>query len=216
VNTPIVFLDCETDGVHPGRQPWEVAMILREPDKPDDAVSFYVQIDLSTADPFGLKVGGFYARHPLGRWLTGSVNYEAYPEPVDEDVHYVSRAEAARWVARVMHGAHVVGAVPNFDTECLDRLLRTFGLLPAWHYHLIDIEAMTVGYLHAKGDQFVRADGLTGGPALPWESDALSRACGVDPPSEAERHTALGDARWAQRLYDAIVGVPDRARSAIG
>jgi hypothetical protein len=45
-------------------------------------------------------------------------------------------------------------------------------------------------------------------PSLPWDSDALSRLCGVDPPGEVERHTALGDARWAMRLYDAIVGAP--------
>lgn len=29
---------------------------------------------------------------------------------------------------------------------------------------------------------------------------------GVQPPSEQDRHTALGDALWAQRLYDAITG----------
>jgi hypothetical protein len=31
------------------------------------------------------------------------------------------------------------------------------------------------------------------------------RACGVKPPTEQERHTALGDTRWAMRLYDAVV-----------
>lgn len=37
-------------------------------------------------------------------------------------------------------------------------------------------------------------------------SDDLSRACGVEPPTEEERHTALGDARWVQRWYDHIIG----------
>jgi hypothetical protein len=37
------------------------------------------------------------------------------------------------------------------------------------------------------------------------DSDALSRACGVEPPT-TERHTAMGDVRWAIALYDAISG----------
>lgn len=43
-------------------------------------------------------------------------------------------------------------------------------------------------------------------PALPWRSDELSRLIGVEPPGEAERHTALGDARWAARAWDAVMG----------
>ncbi len=42
--------------------------------------------------------------------------------------------------------------------------------------------------------------------APPWRSDELSRACGVEPPNEEERHTALGDARWVKRWYDHIIG----------
>lgn len=42
--------------------------------------------------------------------------------------------------------------------------------------------------------------------APPWRSDDLSRACGVEPPTEEERHTALGDARWVKRWYDHIMG----------
>lgn len=41
---------------------------------------------------------------------------------------------------------------------------------------------------------------------LPWKSDNVSRVCGVEPPSEQERHTAMGDALWAMRLYDRISG----------
>lgn len=64
MSAPLCFVDCETDGVHPGRQPWEVAIIRREPDGPQDVVRFFVELDLSTADPFGLRVGRFYHRHP--------------------------------------------------------------------------------------------------------------------------------------------------------
>ncbi|HTE66667.1 MAG TPA: hypothetical protein VK736_10485, partial [Candidatus Binatia bacterium] len=79
---------------------------------------------------------------------------------------------------------------------------------PAWHYHLIDVEALAVGWLSGLRSETTLATGAYAGfvPSLPWDSDDLSRACGVEPASEAERHTALGDARWAMRLYDAIVG----------
>jgi hypothetical protein len=200
---PLVFVDTETDGVHPGRKVWEVAMVRRDASG-ESAASFYVEIDLSTADPFGLRVGRFYERHPLGLWLSGSGAYEDRPEPDDEDTEYVSTREAAYWVARLTHGAHLVGAVPNFDAETLNRLLRQQGLIPGWHYHLIDVEALAVGYLHGQLTVPTRLpiSELT----LPWDSDELSRACGVEPPGEEERHTALGDARWAMRLYDAITG----------
>ncbi|WP_267595512.1 hypothetical protein [Carbonactinospora thermoautotrophica] len=41
---------------------------------------------------------------------------------------------------------------------------------------------------------------------MPWRSDELSIACEVEPAPPEDRHTALGDARWARDLYDAITG----------
>ncbi|WP_280482235.1 hypothetical protein [Nocardia cyriacigeorgica] len=194
MNAPIVFLDTETDGVHPGRRVWEIAMIRRD-ETGERETSFFVDIDLSGADPFGLRVGRFYDRHPAGRYLAG----------LDDDPWAPSNAWhpdiAAREVARWTHGAHIVGAVPNFDTEVLGALLREHGLTPAWHFHLIDIEALMVGWLHATA-----TPGETSGPELPWRSDDLSRAVGVEPPGETERHTAMGDARWAMRVFDRIAG----------
>src|SRR5690606_35277881 len=165
-------------------------------------------------------------------------------------------------------GTHIVGAVPNFDTERIAILLRRFGFAPGWHHHLIDVEALAVGYLHGipgerppfpherlpwASDTLSRAVGVdphsaTAGIAtlrrrfgfapgwhhhlidaealavgyppgipgerppfpherLPWASDTLSRAVGVDP-DDFDRHTALGDARWARAIYDAITGGP--------
>lgn len=54
---------------------------------------------------------------------------------------------------------------------------------------------------------FLQRVGVADEIGLPWKSDDLSRACGVEPPTEDERHTALGDARWVMRLYDAITGL---------
>lgn len=85
--------------------------------------------------------------------------------------------------------AHLVGNVVSFDEERLRRLLQREGVKPPWHYHLVDVESMIAGKL---------------GLAPPWESDDLSAAIGVAV-TEDDRHTALGDARWAMHLYDAMV-----------
>ena len=31
MSTPLVFIDTETDGLHPGRKAWEIALIRRDP-----------------------------------------------------------------------------------------------------------------------------------------------------------------------------------------
>lgn len=213
--TPLCFIDTETTGVHQDRQVWEIAMIRRD-DQGQREQAFFVDVDLSNADPFGLKIGGFYDRHPKGiqlatghfptmvihgdRASSGSKSWVVPAEPV-------TRARAALHVAEWTHGAHLVGAVPNFDAETLAPLLREHGLLPAWHYHLIDVEALAVGYLAGRRRTWSAVNvGTKPEPTpLPWKSDDLSLACGVEPATEEERHTALGDARWAMRIYDAII-----------
>lgn len=192
--TPLVFLDTETDGVHPNRRVWEVAMIRRDDDGQRER-SFFVGLDLRYSDPFGLKVGGFWDRHPSGRKMSGK---PPLPGPT---VPPLCAHDAAKEVMSWTFGAHLVGAVPNFDAEVLARLLRAEGYLPSWHYHLIDVEAMAVGWLFGT---YPNGAGLVGEP--PWKSDDLARACGVEPPTDDERHTALGDTRWAMRWYDAMTG----------
>ena len=204
--TPICFIDTETDGVHPGRKIWEIALIRRD-DQGEHEQSFYVEIDLSTADPFGLQVGRFYDRHPLGLTITRSghpLNWNVSlrdPQGLPSSTKLYTRERAAQIVARMTHGAHLVGAVPNFDTEVFDRLLRDHGLCPSWHYHLQDVETLAIGYLRGQGKPV---------PKLPWSSDELMEAIGVEKPAEDERHTALGDARWAMRTYDKVMGGADQ------
>jgi hypothetical protein len=189
--TPLAFIDCETTGVHPDRRVWEVAIIRRDDDGEFTFLWQVDDVDLSNADPFGLKIGGFYERHVS---ITGGWDgpFDDYP------VMYRAESEVARGVESATRGAHLVGAVPNFDAGCLDPMLRRHKLIPAWHYHLIDVEAMAIGFLAGL------SDGDTSDLTPPWKSDALSRKCRVQPPSNEERHTALGDARWAMRWYDAM------------
>lgn len=199
--TNLVFLDTETDGVHAGRQVWEIGMIRRLPDGTESETQFFVDVDLSGADLFGLNIGRFYERHPLGREIAEGVIAETP----------VSRAEAAKRVAVWTHGAHIIGAVPNFDTETLAPLLREAGLVPSWHYHLTDVENLAAGYLAAEAVYYERrqepavAEALRKAARPPWKSDDLSAKLGVTV-TEDDRHTALGDARWAMRVYDAVMG----------
>jgi hypothetical protein len=143
-----------------------------------------------------------------------------HPKAVEVN-RYHERTAAPGWLwddigglvdlAHLLTGAHLVGAVPDFDTRHLTATYQRFGLpVPRWHYHLIDVEAMAVGWIHGVAARAVDEANMWGEepPNLdrrradpPWKSDDLSRACGVEPPSEEERHTALGDARWVARWY---------------
>lgn len=217
MTAPLVFLDTETTGVHPGRQVWEVAMIRRD-DEGQRETSFFVDVDLSDADLFGLNIGRFYERHPLGK----EIRQGGRNRPL---LGVRSQQETAEKVAHWTHGAHVVGAVPNFDAEVLGKLLRDNALVPSWHYHLIDVEALALGYLwgkqagwdessdwlwqiHETRDCGLPMPGKATRPAvtLPWKSDLLTSLIGLDPTPEDERHTAFGDAKWAMRIYDKVTG----------
>ncbi|MBW4033003.1 MAG: hypothetical protein HIU88_10105 [Acidobacteria bacterium] len=179
MSAPICFLDVESDGLHPGRKAWEAAFIRREPDGTEMTEHFYLSIDLSTADPAGLRVGRFYDRHPMGMRISHLGRVQT---PTVKPI-----TQAAPLIARMTHGAQIVGAVPSFDTEILDRLLREQGLIPGWHYRLTCVETLTAGHLRRH------VGGL----------GKCAEALGV--PIEGE-HTALGDTRTAMRIYDAVMG----------
>ena len=77
------------------------------------------------------------------------------------------------------------------------------GFEPGWHYHLIDVENLAVGYLAGRGDN-PAPDAIGRHVSLPWDSNALSLAVGVDPDRFA-RHTAMGDVLWAKAIYDTVM-----------
>lgn len=217
MTTPLCFLDTETTSLRPDRRSWDIAVIRRDEHGTTEH-QWYVDaadLDLGNADVMSLRVGGFYDRHP--QWV-GNHAEDVKPE-----------AWVMTHVERYTRGAHLVAAVPSFDADVLGQRIRAVGLLPAWHHHLIDVEALSVGYLNglrAAGaldrpvprersaiesaaewlrDKTWRFE-ATANTTPPWKSDELSRACGVEPPVETERHTALGDARWVMRWFDALTG----------
>lgn len=196
--TPIVAIDIESTGLNRWqRQPWEIALIRRDDTGQRTRLIQIRDVDRSMGEPRGLDIGGFYERY-----------HEVPGVAVGPGVEILTAHEAARVVELEVRGAHVIGAVPDFDTHTLQELLRANGCCWMGHYHIIDVETLAVGYLAgrlaaARGD---RRPGHGADLVLPWKSEDLSQACGVPPASEEERHTALGDAAWALRLWDAITG----------
>jgi hypothetical protein len=205
----IVFLDTETLGVKLDSPIWEVAAIRRRPNPALPSCTIEDELHI-------------FVHHDIWPW------YDELPEEfqADHDKRFDgSIAHEPSEAAHIIHAfftdrPHVVGAVPNFDTERIShQLLHPAGLADPWHYHLIDVENLAVGYLHgvaARAIDEARERGEEPLPGLidrfleyPWKSDVVSHAIGVNP-DDFSRHTAMGDVLWAKAQYDAIVGIRDR------
>lgn len=198
--TPIAVVDSETTGLDPFRhEMWELAIITADHD-PDLGIvnekefAVHLPVDLSKADPTGLRVGRFYERY--------------------NPQHIADPGVAARAVAKMLDGRTLIGAVPNFDEKFLERWLRRFDQCGVWHYHLVCVENLAAGWLMGRAAGVELAGESTDGfkddrhvAMPPWNSNELSRAIGVEP-DDFDRHTALGDVEWALAIYKAVNGCP--------
>ncbi|MGP4093000.1 3'-5' exonuclease [Nonomuraea sp. KM90] len=216
--TRIVFVDCETTSLDDERgEVWEIGAIVRNGGG-DTEHLWQIRPNLRNADPTSLKIGRYYERRVHGEHAPGEAAVVTAPYLGSGDPPAITSAyRVAQMLAEMLDGAHVVGAVPDFDFRFLRRFLRKHNECWTAHYHLIDIEALAVGYLHgvvrqatdqlaAEGkphDALAQVPGVVA--ELPWKSTALYRAVGVDP-DQFEAHTALGDARLVRAVNDAITG----------
>ena len=204
MSAPLAFIDTETTSLRPDRRAWEVGIIARNPEGHETSHRWFVDandLDLGNADVKSLEIGRFYERHP---------QYQLEREASHSETE--DEGDVLRMVEAITRGAHLVGAVVSFDADVLGQRMRAHGICPSWHYHLIDVEALAVGYMHgvnSHGHSSVTCaencidDNML--PGLPWKSDELTAALSLAPVPEDERHTALGDARWAKRIYDAVM-----------
>lgn len=210
--THLAFIDTETIGLDMAQHPiWELALIIEgHPDAwRNGEYVWEFPVDLSKADPMALKIGRFYERSQVWaragdvgtRHVIEKSAVQYSNDPNKRQLHNLSELrhtpDVLHAVVDLLNGAHLVGAVPDFDAYRLRLLLKEWGFIPSWHYHLVDVEAMMVGYLSRMCR---RVD-------LPWNSKELTADIGVTLPSTEEEHTALGDARWARRVYHHIVNV---------
>jgi hypothetical protein len=196
LKAPLCFVDTETTGLHPDLlRPWDIAVIRYGVDGHRTQWQTFISLpdlDLHHADPFSLRVGRFHERHPQAN---GAVPADSYPDPDVKWPENLATADAAAvTVERMTRGAVVIGAVVSFDTGTLASMLRREGFCPSWHYRPVCVETMAAGRLEALGEAVEE----------PWSSEDLSRRCGVEPPAGEERHTALGDATWAEWWYWAL------------
>lgn len=222
-STPLAFNDGETTGLdHEVHQMWELAMKMRDHRQPalDGEWLWQLHVDEARADPQALKINGFHERYQAHN---GEVLVMACPPRAVElmpaldllPAHWkfqqlaaqllwlfspppaLELASASPEVYAGKHRTHWLGAVPDFDVRFVTAFMRAHGALPnwphtPWHYHLGDVENLAAGRLRQPP---------------PWDPDDLSARLGVhiDP---QRRHTALGDVRWAEQLYDAVMA-PD-------
>lgn len=183
----LAFVDTETTGLDPSRhEVWELAIIVDGKE-----YQWQLPVDLTRADPTGLRIGRFYERRSAIA-PTGSVGRQhrvMWPSSEKWESVGLPVSDTAETVARLLDGRHMVGAVPSFDAAFLTRWLNAHGQAATWHYHLVDVEALAAG---------------RGQWEPPWNSNDLSSSVGVDP-EQFDRHTALGDARWAKAIYEAVL-----------
>jgi Exonuclease len=181
VTRPQVFLDTETTSLRYDRRPWEIALIHVDGGHEERRKLTILDVNLADADPASLAMNRFYERHPQYSMTRDS----------SADAWAVTERMACKTVEELTRGATVIANNPAFDAECLASMLRRQGMAPAWHYKLVDVVDVATGWYIGNG-----------GHLGDWsKSDELSRLCGVEPPGEADRHTAMGDADWVQRWY---------------
>jgi DNA polymerase III epsilon subunit-like protein len=178
----IVFLDTETTGLADNCDVWEIGLISRSGEQETERW-WQMRPDMSDAEPTGLRIGRYYQR--IGDLVTAS-GYDGCDLLNDTKL---SKDEIFAEVAGLLDGATIVGAVPWFDTQHLSRMLRRYDQCGTWNYHLVDVETLAAGALRL---------------APPWNFDKLLAEFGLEY-DEADRHTALGDARMVRDLYDAVM-----------
>lgn len=203
-DAPLVFLDLETTGLDPERdQIWEFAAI-RSYQGTETAYHFFVQHDMSLADS-----------HLPEIFLN---QYKRRFHAQDSNIPTIDPTALAAIVRHIVFAPvggvkpHIVGAVPSFDENFLKVLLIAHGYGSSkgwpWHYHLIDVENLTVGYLNGMlqygSESKINTLVIQNAISLPWNADELSSTLGIDL-TRYERHTAMGDVQWARAIYQRVM-----------
>lgn len=190
--TDLVFIDTETTGLGLDDHIWEFAAIRRTADGTETVTHIHIDHDRTKVAALPDKFqADIKARFGIGK-------------------HIYTPAGAAAIIYAALEGKpHIVGANIAFDAGMIERLLAAHGYETPWHYHLLDVETLSVGMLAEQGRSVVR----------PWRSDNLAERIGLgmaddDDNPRYDRHTALGDARWVQAWWGQIMINTNEVRQA--
>jgi DNA polymerase III epsilon subunit-like protein len=205
MTTAIAFVDTETTHLDPRHgDVWEVAVIRRHEDGVDAEYLWQLRPDLTKADPESLAIGKFHDRFAVPDGWDSIEIFPAGGPPLKSKL-----PEMLYDLQESLQDAVLVGSNPGFDVAFLTKLLQAHNRKLPWHYRPVDIATLAAGYRFGQRDS-----GVYGGdfafpgdlPSLPFSSRKLSKAVGVEPPGDEVAHTAMGDARWARDVYDAVLG----------
>lgn len=206
MTAPIAFVDTETTHLDAEiGDAWEVAVILREFDdnEPTDTeYAWQIRPNLATADPEALEVGRYLERFAVP--VPAEAAWTGYE---DGPVLPMTRSEVVAAILAVLRGAVLVGSNPGFDDRFLRKLLGPGSA--QWHYRPVDIATLAAGRKLGMVEMVRQAGGKrlpSDEVAFPFSSRDLSCWTGVEPPGAGVAHTALGDARWARDVFDAVTG----------
>lgn len=187
--TKLAFVDVETTGTESHiHEVWEIGLVLDVDGRVHNEWEFHLEPDLTRAASTAMRMNGFYDRAP-GFQVTGS------PPP-----RWDEPEGTAQHLARTMRGAIPANCNVHFDLSFLTPFLLKHGMAPTWHYSPIDVKSMA----YVAMGETVQPDG------------SLAHAFGASTNRILEffkiksdgpdRHTALGDAKLARRLFYAVLG----------
>ena len=211
----LAFCDVETVrlGSDQGSALWEVAVILRD-DTGDTTHLWQVRPNLEHAEAGALRIGRYYERCRVADKPAGSGIVLACPK-LPRGKHVARAAHLiAQDLARLLDGALIVGSNPWFDAGHVAAFLREHRQALAADYHMRDIGSVVEGYIAgydlAMGN--LKHSGHQVPPPLERPKSGklsdVAAAMGFDP-VRWDPHTALGDARLARALWDAVGGRPE-------
>lgn len=204
----LAFLDIEAVTLDSAEDViWEIGVILRHAGPVgvlDTEWRWQLHPNLTKAHPDALAMNRYDERFEV----PAGVDALAW-DPVRRVGVPAAYDAVAASVHELLSGAVIVGSSPWFDTQRVELFGRVFGLAPTWSHRLVDIKAYAAGYLTGILEERPLLAGQAtrirqAARTLPFDPEQLWAACGAEPATQEERHTALGDARACLRLWDAI------------
>lgn len=194
----LVFVDVETTGLDPQVDTiLEIALI-----KEDRERTWWIELsstELGEASPRALQVNRYYERSQ-GSVLRGDGHLNAHV-PLEGN----ARQHAARSIAVFTDSCVLAGNTVKFDQQFLEAWMRRHGSCPVWDYHIVDVPTFCAGYLTKELDPDSEgSEELVELLKPPFKSNNVAKAIGLPEMDEADMHTALGDARRAKQMWQAV------------